>query len=93
LPASKDVGSVVYSAQPKEMTMHANEIESLLELQSILNGHNQPDAAHNPYLLEALTQWKDGGADDDSMRAPSKPKRAKAVAVESDDSTPDGDGF
>lgn len=76
--------------------MNVNEIEDVLNVTTILTVNGAADQAHQPYLIAALIDWKNGtGIPDDLapvVPADPQPKAKRGKATEPDDSVP-GDGF
>lgn len=82
--------------------MNVNDIEDVLNVTTILSVNGAADQAHQPYLIAALIDWKNGTGIPDDLSAVNqggdttvadKPKAKRGKATESDDSesrvTPD----
>lgn len=81
--------------------MDVNSIEDVLNLSTILSSNGAEDAAHQPYLIAALIEWRDSSAPsplpadvypDSGTTAKAAPKAKRGKATEPDDSVP-SDGF
>lgn len=58
---------------PDVLDLSINQITDVLDLSTILSTHGNEDAAHQPYLIAALLDWKNGGGGNIAP-APTAPK-------------------